>query len=463
MTNREKGTRKYRRISYVLGGVAIAVVIVGILSFALKKFEGAPPEFKLTPPVESIGLSQTIQGVARDENSGLKRLWIALLQGGNEVVLLDKSFESTGWLGEGMVHTHKVSVPIHVKEEGLSDGAAILRVNLSDYSYRNWWDGNRTYQEFPVVIDTQPPTIEILSRQHNLNQGGAGLAVYSISEPVDSTGMWVGDQFFKGYNGYFQEVNRYVVFFALSHAMGRDTQLHISATDRAGNTSKKGIYHYINEKNFPKDTLRVSDGFLRQKLPEFEPFPLPGPPPDSLVEKFVAINRDLRVINYETIQEVCKQSNPEKYWEGVFLRLPGSARKAGFADRRRYVYNGKVVDNQVHLGIDLASTAQSPVPAANTGRVCFANDLGIYGKTVIIDHGLSLFSMYSHLSRVDVTPEEMVSKGDIIGLTGTSGMAGGDHLHFSMLVQGTFVDPLEWWDENWINHNITNKLADPGA
>jgi len=459
MARDEKSTRKARRVTFILGGVILAVAAIFIVTLAVDKFEASPPRFELTPPVESIGVTHTLQGLALDEGSGLKKLWIAILQGQNEVVLLDKTFESNGWLGEGTVHKYDVSLPIDIKDHKLSHGAAILRVNLSDYSYRRWWEGNRTYEELPIVIDTVPPEITVLSRQHNLNQGGSGLVVYALSEPVSSTGIWVGDRFFDGQTGYFSQPDRYIAFFALPHTMGPQTQLYVSATDHAGNTSKRGISYYINEKVFPKDTLYISDRFLRQKMPEFDSLSLPGPPADSPLDKFLVVNRDLRAANYKTVQKVCEKSDPKKYWTGSFTRLPRSARKAGFADRRSYVYNGKTVDNQLHLGVDLASTARSPVPASNTGRVCFADSLGIYGKTVIIDHGFSLFSMYGHLSRVNVVPDQMVTKGDIIGLTGTTGMAGGDHLHFSMLVHHTFVNPIEWWDENWINHNITDKLT----
>ena len=141
------------------------------------------------------------------------------------------------------------------------------------------------------------------------------------------------------------------------------------------------------------------------------------------------------------------------------MRLPNSARKAGFAEHRKYKYDGRTVDEQVHLGIDLASTGHSPVPAANDGRVALAAYLGIYGKTVLLDHGFGLFSMYGHLSRIEVEKDQVVSKGDVIGRTGMTGLAGGDHLHYSMIVGHTFVNPIEWWDPNWIKHNVTSKLS----
>jgi len=75
-----------------------------------------------------------------------------------------------------------------------------------------------------------------------------------------------------------------------------------------------------------------------------------------------------------------------------------------------------------------------------------------------------LFSMYAHLNRSDVSEGQQMSKGDVLGRTGSTGLAGGDHLHFSMLVHNTFVNPVEWWDAAWIKNNILSKIeAVPSA
>jgi murein DD-endopeptidase MepM/ murein hydrolase activator NlpD len=110
------------------------------------------------------------------------------------------------------------------------------------------------------------------------------------------------------------------------------------------------------------------------------------------------------------------------------------------------------------LGVDLASLAQSRVPAGNSGIVVFAGPLGIYGNTVVIDHGCGLFSMYSHLSKIEVEVKKEVKRGDSLGRTGATGMAGGDHLHYAMMVHGVFVNPLEWWDPHWIRDNVDLKM-----
>jgi murein DD-endopeptidase MepM/ murein hydrolase activator NlpD len=447
------------KVGYFLVGIVVCAVATASIWFAIKRLEGQPPEFRWEGPICAMGASYTLRGLASDQKSGLKKLWIAIIQQGKEVILFDQTFPSKGFLMGGAVRKQSVSMNIKASDLGLRDGEALLRVALWDYSCRGWWSGNRFYAEHKVVIDTKPPVIEVITHNHNLNQGGTGLAIYRVSEPIDTSGVQVGDRFFPGSSGLFPDSSVFVGFFALPHDKGSEAQLYVTATDRAGNTSRTGFSHFINTKTFRQDAIHISDAFLEKKMPEFAGFLGMGHPPASLLEKFLAVNRDLRQANHETIEDACQNSDAQLHWTGAFLRLPGSARRAGFAERRTYHYQGRAIDHQTHLGIDLASTAHSPVPAANSGRVAFAEELGIYGKTVIIDHGFGVFSLYGHLSRMQVTRDQMVSKGEIIGLTGSTGLAGGDHLHFSMLIHETFVNPVEWWDPAWIKHNITDKLA----
>jgi murein DD-endopeptidase MepM/ murein hydrolase activator NlpD len=248
-----------------------------------------------------------------------------------------------------------------------------------------------------------------------------------------------------------------MAFFALNFRQGRDTTMFISAVDPAGNRSRAGFPYYIRKKSFRKDILNITDRFLNWKMPEFDAY-TESVPNTSPLEKFLKVNRGLRQENYMTIIEVADKTDSRIYWDGAFLRLPKSARQAGFADHRVYRYQGRIVDRQVHLGVDLASIERSPVPASNRGKVVFAERLGIYGKTIILDHGFGLFSMYSHLSSFSVQPEHIVSKGEPIGYTGMTGLAGGDHLHFGVFIHDTFVDPIEWWDASWIENNISSKI-----
>ena len=100
------------------------------------------------------------------------------------------------------------------------------------------------------------------------------------------------------------------------------------------------------------------------------------------------------------------------------------------------------------------------VVAANAGRILNASWLGIYGNCVVIDHGMGVQSLYGHLSSFDVNVGDTVTRGQQIGRSGMTGLAGGDHLHFTMLVGGRMVNPVEWWDAHWIADRVDRKLRD---
>jgi murein DD-endopeptidase MepM/ murein hydrolase activator NlpD len=141
------------------------------------------------------------------------------------------------------------------------------------------------------------------------------------------------------------------------------------------------------------------------------------------------------------------------------VQLGNSKVEASFADHRAYVYHGQVVDQQDHVGFDLAATAHTPVIAANDGVAVFAGFFGIYGNAVVLDHGFGLQSLYGHLSSIAVKVGDSINRGQVIGRSGQTGLAGGDHLHFAVLVDGIPVNPTEWWDPHWIHDRIEAKLT----
>ena len=210
---------------------------------------------------------------------------------------------------------------------------------------------------------------------------------------------------------------------------------------------------------YRRSKVTVSDDFIRHKI-----VPLlagAGGSGGSLRDQFLQVNHHLRRKNEETIRKTCRSSAARKLWDGRFIQLRNSAVQANFADQRSYYYRNQKIDEARHLGYDLAVTRRYPVGAANGGVVVFAGPLGIYGNTVIIDHGFGLCSLYSHLSSVAAASGDTVKKGAILGRTGETGLAIGDHLHYGVYVHGVAVLPLEWWDAKWIRDNVTGKLRVP--
>jgi murein DD-endopeptidase MepM/ murein hydrolase activator NlpD len=341
----------------------------------------------------------------------------------------------------------------------LQEGSFEVRITAVDHSPFHFGAGNTSEKVLSFDYDNKPPAVTILSTAHNINQGGAGLVVYTVSEPVEKTGVTVGELFFPGHR---QASGTYLCLFAFPHDMKPATFVpKVLATDAAGNERLAGIYYHLNSKPFPTDRIEVSRNFLESKIvPDFQHY---YPAITDPMELFLKVNREMREQNTDALLDFGQQTTGQPLWNGVFMRQPNAAVPGFFAQARTYYHAGQAIDRQTHLGIDLASTAQAPVPAANAGAVVFADELGIYGNCVVIDHGLGLQTLYGHLSQISVQKGETVSKGQIVGRTGATGMAGGDHLHLSVLIAGQQVNPLEWWDPNWLKNNISDKLALAGT
>jgi len=445
--------------------ILILMVLILVVWMSLYKFEGKKPVVDIKLPSLYLKKSYDMSLDVTDPKTGLRKVRVSIMQQGKEKILLEKQYESTGFLGvfpgSKIIKDHFI-IPVHFWKYGMNDGDAIFRIMVSDNSWRGWNKGNITYIEKKVTIDSKPPKISVLTKRHNIERGGTGLVIYKLFEGNIKNGITVGNNFFPGHSGLFEDKDIYVAFFALDHMQGPGTQISVVAEDMAGNITNRGFQHYIRDKNFPTDILNISDAFLKKKIPDFDVGAKEGSfagEKNPLLKKFLYINGEIRKDNVEKILSLSQVSENKKYWDGRFLRLKGSARRAGFADRRIYKYKGKEIDRAIHMGIDLASTANASVTAANSGRVIFTQFVGIFGNTVVIDHGFGLCSLYSHLNHISVNKGDMVNKGDEIGFTGLTGLAGGDHLHFSMIVHNVFVNPVEWWDDVWIKNNITSKIT----
>jgi murein DD-endopeptidase MepM/ murein hydrolase activator NlpD len=135
------------------------------------------------------------------------------------------------------------------------------------------------------------------------------------------------------------------------------------------------------------------------------------------------------------------QFTAQKLWSGPFIWPVPEVIVSPYGIRRSY--NGGPV-NSFHQGVDLAADEGVPVAAGNSGRVAYVGSGPTHGNSVLIDHGDGVFSGYNHLSAVSVQVGQMVSRGDVVGLIGSTGMATGPHLHWEVLVRGLPVDPVPW-------------------
>jgi murein DD-endopeptidase MepM/ murein hydrolase activator NlpD len=440
---------------YLLGG-ALAVLL---LWQVLGSLDWNDPWLTVKPEARSVGARTNFLVEAGDQDAGIKKIRVAVHQAGQEKEVLARTFPSTWWVFSKETESGKIEVPfvLDAKALGLQEGKAALTVEVWDRSWRNYGQGRHASLTREVMVDLVPLRLIFQSVNHLLHSGGTGVICYRLSKPEGESGVLTGGQLFKGFRNPKGQAGEYVCLFPVPREGPPMEHVDLVARSAAGAEVKHRVSFKVKPRKWRQDRMNLSEDFLRKVAAEFA-VANPGDP----VAAYLEVNRELRKKNHDRVRQACSQSQPEPLWSGAFQRFLGKP-MARFGDKRAYIYQGRQIDQQVHLGEDLASLEKSPVPAGHKGVVALAEPLGIYGQTVILDHGLGVFSMYSHLSQIDVKTGDQVEKGAVVGRTGATGLAGGDHLHFSMIIQGEFVDPVEWWDPHWHKDQMAGQWAKAGV
>ncbi len=318
-----------------------------------------------------------------------------------------------------------------------------------------------------LEVRLEPPQVGVVSVHHFINHGGAEFVVFRATPADVSAGVKVADVSYPAFAGSsvgIQDPAVRVAFFALAHDQDLNAPVVVFARDPAGNEVTSPVDRRQFPKPFAKSRLDIDEAFLQRVVPTIaQNTPGAGIDTSDLLQGFLRINNELRQQNNQAIAALAVRARPEMMWRESFSQLGNTAVESRFADYRTYFHKGREIDRQVHLGFDLASLQHAQVPASNRGVVIFANYLGIYGNCVILDHGLGVQSLYAHLSTIDVKEGGAVEKGQVLGRTGVTGLAGGDHLHFTMLVNGVAVNPVEWWDAHWLEDRVFRKIREAGG
>src|SRR3954470_13723987 len=433
--------------------LVLLLIVLGALAAAAwvyhPRFESDPPVVTLSSNADVIGLGPLDISVS-DAGTGLKSVTAVLSQGGQNFPLANETFNPPA-------AAKKVTVSL-AKVPGVKEGPALLRVTARDASLWHSFKGNETVLEKNVAIDITPPTLELIADDRYVNFGGVGVIVYQPSADTATSGVKMGNYFFPGFAGQVKDHPDYfLVLFAHPYNAPPESRPSLVATDKAGNTREMRIAYELKNVKYKKSTIALSDNFLQNKVvPLIEDV---GARQGTPKDQFIAVNKTLRKVNEDKITEITKQATPQMLWKDAFAQLSNSKVEANFADYRTYTYNGEPADNAYHLGYDLSVTKNYPIEASNAGKIAFAGPLGIYGNAVIIDHGLGLFTLYGHLSAIDVKVGDSVTKRQAIGKNGETSLEAGDHLHFGVYLDGLAVLPVEWWDQKWIDDNITPKLT----
>ncbi len=441
--------------------IVVGIVVLGVGWFIAGREQG--PSITITAPAKFVGRAGTM-AVTVDSPTAIAAASAQLEQNGQSATV-------ASYTGSGVPETRielqgalgKAAQP------ALVNGPARLVVTAS----RPVMFGLRTATSSAsrdVQVRLDPPRVAVVSIHHFINLGGAEFVVLRATPDDVSAGVRVGDDNYPAYPGAavgLTDPALRVAFFALRHDQDVSTRLMAYAKDEAGNEATTALEHQPTNKKFLQSRIPIDQGFLDRVVPAIASntpdLKIDTGSPEGLLKGFLTINGDLRKKNNATIAALAAKSRPEMLFKEAFAQMGNSQVESRFADRRTYFFGDKEIDRQVHLGFDLASLQHAPVLASNAGVVVFADFLGIYGNCVIIDHGLGVQSLYAHLSTVGVKPGDTVTKGQEIGRTGATGLAGGDHLHFTMLLQGTPVNPVEWWDQHWLEDRVFRKIREAGG
>jgi hypothetical protein len=407
----------------------------------------------MTPAVKTIGLNTPVSVKAFNPH-GERRLTAYIEQDGAHYPVFEKSDPSTRlfWSRSAAPRLYMFDVG-KTKAPNLKEGKARLVVEAVSNDLRASTD--KAAYDLDVVL-TAPRVIPD-GLQHYVNQAGMELVTFTPSGSWSEAGVHVGKYNFRSFPLPGHPDERFSMF-AYAWDLPPDITPLVYARNSAGTEATGHFWFKLFPKKFRVRDFPIDDALMEKLVNSVDPTGQLVPGPD-LLSRFLKINGEMRAKNNQQLADLRFKTEEKILWNGPFLHW--GKEEADFADARNYIYHGKQVDHQVHLGFDLSDVANGPVQAANDGRVVWAADLGIYGNCIVLDHGYALQSIYGHLKEIDVKVGDMVKKGQKMGIAGQTGLAGGVHVHFSMQLDGVEINPREWWDEHWIHDRIMSKLA-PG-
>lgn len=451
--NQGRGRRRFAVVA--LAGI---IGLGGLVSFRT----GGKPDVNLAIEMPAIGPQTPFSVSAKVPRRGLTQIVVRVKQSDASLVIYEKTFEARpAWAFWGPM-TKEVSADLTLVRANIPDvRGKELTIEVEARSVGTLvFESPTAFVTKTLPIRLSPPRISSLSNNIFAGQGGAEVVVYVVAPTAIKHGVQAGNWFFPGYPLPGGSKGEFFSLFGVPYDMSDgDENIRLVAEDDVGNVASVQFLDQFIKRPFKTDTIEVSDRFMGlvvprilAKTPELED-------KGSLLENYVSINSDLREKNAETLLKLSEETAEKFLWTKSFVQMPAKV-VSSFADRRTYKYKGKKIDQQDHLGFDLASVRHDKIPAANTGTVIFADYLGIYGNTVVIDHGYGLQSLYSHMSKISVEVGDTVERAQTIGRTGATGLALGDHLHFTLMIRGLPVTPLEWWDGHWIHDRIALKLGD---
>ncbi|HUO33293.1 MAG TPA: hypothetical protein VMU80_29035, partial [Bryobacteraceae bacterium] len=323
-----------------------AVVLVSVI--AVLAALSANPVVTVEPPVKAIGAATPVKAEITAAY-GIRRFTALVEQNGKQYTVFEKRTPSRRLLF--MRHREDPQsisfLAGKLRAPALHDGKATLIVEAQS----NDFVGRTVSASFDVDVVLEPPRLAVDEAQHYINQGGAELVTFTVSGDWNEAGVKVGPYTFTSYPLPGRPKNERFSLFVFPWDLPVDTVPHVYARGAAGNEVTGRFWFKIFPKPFRTRDLEITDAFLDKVVNQIDP----GGSGD-LLTRFLRINGDLRKKDNQQLSDLRLKTEPRLLWSGPFAQLANSQVEAHFADVRSYIYKGKKVDQQVHLGFDLAST-----------------------------------------------------------------------------------------------------------
>jgi murein DD-endopeptidase MepM/ murein hydrolase activator NlpD len=437
----------------------VLVLLAVIAGLCAVFYTGATPKLHVESKLKGIGRRTPFQ-IRIESPQRLSKVKVEVVQGMDAKLVKEQDFTPRSAWSFGSMPPVDMTVEVgRDTVQGLRTGEATVRVT-AERAGTLLRTPDPLVSEVKLPVRLAPPTLGIQSTFHYVSQGGSEAVVYRVGEGAVQDGVQAGAWFFPGFPvpGSNDKQQRFALF-AVPYDLGDPGQVRLVAVDDVGNRNEAAFIDKFTPRPIHTDTIQVDDPYMNRVVPEIMSQSPEMSDQGNLLANYIEINRNLRKKNAQLLKDLAGKSAHQFLWNQTFLPWVNSKITAAFADRRTYIYNGKPIDQEDHLGFDMAVTEHAPVTASNSGKVVLARFFGIYGNAVIIDHGYGFMSLYGHMSSIGVQEGQSVQRDQEIGRSGRTGLAGGDHLHFTMLLQGLPVSPVEWWDPHWIQDRIARKLG----
>ncbi len=470
--SRAKRFKRWLLRKVIVLGVIAALLGIAYLCLASSEeykpyanfFEQTPPSVEVLKLPPGVGVEPGLVRLrVEDTGTGLDELIVRTDQGGEQREVFRKRYAEPKF--EDMVE-----FTVSGKDLDLTEGSFDLLVRAFDRAY--WSNGTR--KEIQLKVNFERPKLEIVSAQHNAVVGGSELCFYRVSGVEEGTsGVRVGDIEFPGFPARLLDADFeaapdiYFAYFGipLQYDRTRD-EVRAFARNSVGNVVTAPFYYKVQPVRYRRMQREADELFVETKLHELkeklEQLDPATQQPDEPAKRFAATVGGLRTITERLIRQATVTPELRSSWEagGVFQRPPGASLRVDFGEVRDYMHAGELLGSFVYTGAEHVAANNLPVVAAAGGKVRFAGDLGLYGTSVIVDHGFGLSTVYGYLGSTSVALGSEVTAGATLGKAGATGFSDTPALLYEVRVNGIPVRPVEWWDQHWVRDHILHKVED---